>query len=300
MNTSNGQPLHWTPEIAWGLEYLVTPQISGKFPQVADDYGEILMTLYRIWVEIWDVTCDAKDVDSAIRNTFTQNKIFQLFDDAEEAIAFYKTYKIVNYKFILVHLRDTSSLYNKTVKDFIVYITDIVYSSPIVCRQSPYIDLALDCLHQAVIENDITIEVLKRFHCFISNLEEYQDKFSIFLSKKAKNDKISAGKSKANEKGNVQKKEYINEFHDEYEQQHTTEPTLLIKTALNDFCQSKINDTKFQELFLTESRFSRCWQDRGLKSSKNKKRDQKNVEAGARFRLSPEITDSVDKWLHDR
>lgn len=204
MKTKNNSHFRWDKEKAMELESIVHKDLQS----VPVEHIRLVEKFDIIWTQMaetikFDFT-DNSVIDSIaiFFKSQDRNSVFYLFDDQEEATAFFNDFRTVRAQRALHHLINLPNQYSPAVQGLIAFFGELVKNSPVAFRDDPPLRLekVLNCIEMAISINDISYDILRLFHQIIHELEVYQFVFLKVLEKGHKGSKRSAGKQEAVER----------------------------------------------------------------------------------------------------
>lgn len=298
MKTKNIQPFRWNKRIAMELE-----SIAHKNPEnVPSEHAHILEKFDRFWDKMakiigYDFTDDT--VINYIREYFPVLKndpVFCLFDDAEEALAFFNDFRTIKAKKAIYSLNYSVQNYPSAIQGLIRFFVELVENSPVAFRDDPPLRLeaVLICIGNAISEGNITYNVLRDFFQIIHELEVYQHGYLTAIERIQNGKKRAEGKQSA-----VQRRlEFFNEF-EAFCQQKAVDSNMPKNKMAQFFFDKKAIEEKNEEFALrwqNAETFYKSFCNRKQSPIKNKAREIKQKKAAAPYELSQNEVDILNDW----
>lgn len=279
--------------------------IAYKAPKsIPIEHVHILNTFDAIWAKIadiikYDFTNDT--VIGTIAEYFPEQKndsVFYLFDDKDEAIAFFNDFRTVKARKAICQLKYSMQEYSLAIQGLIRFFVELVEASPIAFRDDPPLRLeaVIICIGNAVSENNITYDVLRQIHQIIHVLEVYQLGYLSALNKKEEGTRRAKGKQDA-----VQWRLMIlNEFDEYFNLQRIGTSKMSKHQAARSFYIKKSNNEKFAACWRDAETFYKSICSRKQSPTKNKAREIKQKKLVTQYELPQYAIDILNDWLRDK
>lgn len=299
MKTKNIQPFRWNKRIAMELE-----SIAHKNPEnVPSEHAHILEKFDRFWDKMakiigYDFTDDT--VINYIGEYFPVLKndpVFCLFDDVEEALAFFNDFRTVKAKKAIYSLNYSVQNYPFAIQGLIRFFVELVENSPVAFRDDPPLRLeaVLICIDNAISEGNITYNVLRDFFQIIHELEVYQRGYLTAIERTQNGKKRAEGKQNAVQ----QRLEFFNEFEAYLSQRKAANSKTTKHQAALHFYKEKsrhADNEEFTSRWSNAEAFYKSFCNRKQSPIKNKAREIKQKEAASPYELSQSEVDVLNDW----